>query len=75
MLKSDSVFRPIHQVLWDQKLVGFTWLDKEGWVQQTTFSDGSVIIANFADKPFNDVPPRSLKAMLSNGKIVKQSYP
>ncbi|MFY3771718.1 hypothetical protein AHYW_002235 [Providencia manganoxydans] len=75
MLKSDSVFRPIHQVLWDQKLVGFTWLDKEGWVQQTTFSDGSVIIANFADKPFNDVPPRSLKAVLSNGKVVKQSYP
>jgi hypothetical protein len=32
--------------------VGFTWLDKQGLIQQTRFDDGSVIIANFSSSDF-----------------------
>lgn len=74
MIKSDNVFRPLHEALWDKKLIDFKWLDREGWVQQTTFSDGSIIMANFAKKPFNDLAPQTLKAVLADGLVVEQHF-
>ena len=55
-------------------MVGFQWLDNEGWVQKTTFSDGTVIMANFSKQAFNDLPPQSLKAILASGRVIQQSY-
>lgn len=67
-------FKPIHEHLWDNKLIGFTWLNKSGTVQQTTFDDGSTIIANFSSDIFGDkdtrVRPFSIRAELSSGKVV-----
>ncbi|MTB39377.1 MULTISPECIES: glycoside hydrolase [unclassified Providencia] len=74
ILRSNEVYRPLHEVLWDKKMVGFQWLDNEGWVQKTTFSDGTVIMANFSKQAFNDLPPQSLKAILASGRVIQQSY-
>lgn len=68
-------FEPIHEQLWDKALVDFIWLDNSGKVQQTVFDDGSKIIANFSDQAFHkngvDVAATSIKAVLSNGKVVE----
>ncbi|OAN18054.1 glycosyl hydrolase [Photobacterium jeanii] len=68
-------FEPIHQQLWDKALVNFSWLDKQGVIQQTTFSDGSKIIANFSNKAFvqgnTKVKALSIRAKLSNGKVIE----
>lgn len=68
-------FEPIHEQLWDKALIDFSWLDNKGTVQQTTFSDGSKIIANFSDQAFDqgdiDVAGASIKAILSNGEVIK----
>lgn len=68
-------FEPIHEQLWDRALIDFSWLDNHGAVQQTTFSDGSKIIANFSDQAFHkgdiDVAAASIKAILSNGEVIK----
>ncbi|MEZ8463138.1 glycoside hydrolase [Vibrio splendidus] len=67
-------FEPMHEQLWDKQLVDFDWLDKSGEVQQTEFSDGSKIIANFSNKTFRhdniDIAALSVKAILANGQIV-----
>ncbi|MFS1922007.1 glycoside hydrolase [Vibrio lentus] len=67
-------FEPMHEQLWDKQLVDFDWLDKSGDVQQTEFSDGSKIIANFSDKSFRhngiDIAALSVKAILANGQVV-----
>ena len=68
-------FSPIHQQLWDQALINHSWLDKRGNVQQTTFSDGSTITANFKSVPFQyngtSIGSYSILAKLANGNIVK----
>ncbi|MEZ8693720.1 glycoside hydrolase [Vibrio splendidus] len=67
-------FEPMHEQLWDKQLVDFDWLDKNGDVQQTEFSDGSKIIANFSSKAFHhngiDIAGLSIKAILANGQVV-----
>ncbi|MEZ8064972.1 MULTISPECIES: glycoside hydrolase [Vibrio] len=67
-------FEPMHEQLWDKRLVDFEWLDKNGDVQQTEFSDGSKIIANFSNKAFRyngiDIAALSVKAILANGQVV-----
>lgn len=70
IIKADAAFRPLHLVLWDKSLTDFRWLDMGGWVQQTTFSDGSVLIANFSSKPFNEIAARSLQARLADGRVL-----
>ena len=67
-------FEPMHEQLWDKELIDFDWLDKSGEVQQTEFSDGSKIIANFSNKTFRhdniDISALSVKAILANGQVV-----
>lgn len=70
IVKADAAFRPLHQALWDKALTDFRWLDQAGWVQQTTFSDGSVLTANFADQPFGTMAGHSLRAQLADGRIL-----
>ncbi|WP_425234177.1 glycoside hydrolase [Vibrio cholerae] len=45
-------FLPLHEQLWDKALVDFRWLDKQGQVQQTRFSDGWILSAYFSAPPF-----------------------
>lgn len=68
----QRAFLPLHQQLWDKALVDFHWLDKQGQVQQTRFSDGSTIKVNFSTQPFQltngqRIAPNSLLATLANG--------
>ncbi|MGX5024772.1 glycoside hydrolase [Enterobacter sp. UPMP2060] len=68
IVKADASFRDLHQALWDKALTGFRWLDRAGWVQQTTFSDGSVLTANFSDRALNGIAAKTLKARLADGR-------
>lgn len=73
-------YLPLHRALWDQPLVDFRWLDDEGWLQQTTFGDGSRVIANFSRQARRyqqqTVPPQSIIATLSDGTMIRwQSQP
>ncbi|UXI03093.1 glycoside hydrolase [Photobacterium sp. TY1-4] len=73
-------YLPLHRALWDQPLVDFRWLDNEGWLQQTTFGDGSRVIANFSGQVRHDqqlaLPPQSIIALLSDGTVFRwQSQP
>lgn len=74
MIKSDRIFRPLHQLLWNKALTGFRWLDNDGWVQQTKFSDGSVITVNFADHNIAGYPPQSLSAVPAEGEPVNTTF-
>ncbi|WP_349919578.1 glycoside hydrolase [Aeromonas veronii] len=47
LVKLDAQFAPLHEALWDKALVGFRWRDGVGRVQETRFSDGSRLVANF----------------------------
>jgi hypothetical protein len=48
--KQDEFFRPLHERLATQAMIGFQWLTSDRLVQQTTFSDGTRLVANFDDK-------------------------
>lgn len=65
---ADAAFRLLHQALWDRALIDFRWFDRNGWVQQTTFSNGSTLTANFSAQPFADVAAHSLRAKLPDGR-------
>ncbi|ROP80183.1 glycosyl hydrolase family 101 [Stenotrophomonas rhizophila] len=75
----DAFFRPLHQALFDQALIDFRWRDTAGQVQQTTFTDGSVIVANFSDQPqqvdTHTLPPRSATARLADGRTFTFTSP
>lgn len=68
-------FAPIHRVLWNKTLDEFKWLTPDGLVQQTVFSDGSVITANFSGRTYHDlgrlaIPGHAMVASLSSGEQV-----
>ena len=68
----QTLYQPLHEALWDQQLVAFEWLSKDGLVQETTFSDGSTILGNLSadSRTFRwhgkqtTLKPYSVKAML-----------
>ncbi|MDO6583083.1 glycoside hydrolase [Photobacterium sp. 2_MG-2023] len=74
-------FMPLHQALWDKALVGFDWLNSDGSLQRTRFSDGTQIVANFShnvtqvrvDSQLVTLPAMSIRAEISqaNGKSPK----
>ncbi|MGF1716572.1 glycoside hydrolase [Photobacterium chitinilyticum] len=69
-------FAPIHKQLWDKAMVDFQWLDQQGLLQQTRFSDGSKIIANFSEQTQEtedqkQIPSGAILALLSNGEKVQ----
>lgn len=48
--RQDRFFRPLHERLATQAMTGFSWLTEDRQVQQTTFADGTRLIANFDGK-------------------------
>ncbi|WP_058973735.1 glycoside hydrolase [Type-D symbiont of Plautia stali] len=70
IIKADASFRILHSALWDKALTDFSWLDSSGLVQETKFSDGSVLTANFSDRKFKDISGHTLRAELSDGRIL-----
>lgn len=70
--RQDAFFRPLHKRLATQALVDFRWLTKDRLVQQTTFEDGTRLIANFGADAYRDrgvaLPPRSIAAYPAGDK-------
>ncbi|MDR6100190.1 hypothetical protein QE369_000368 [Agrobacterium larrymoorei] len=50
--RHDSFFRPLHQRLATQMMTDFKWLTPDRLVQQTTFEDGTKLVANFGQEPY-----------------------
>lgn len=73
LVRLDSQFAPLHEALWDKALVGFRWRDGVGRVQETRFSDGSRLVANFSQSTMildgHKLPGRQLLVALK-GKPV-----
>lgn len=59
--QQDVFFRPLHERLARQAMTGFEWLTDDKWVQQTTFSDGTRLVANFEGRA-REVGGRSFAA-------------
>ena len=70
----DAFFRPLHLQLYDKALTNFRWLRQDGSVQETQFSDGTRIIANFrAEKVIQEnksISENSVLAILPDGKTM-----
>ncbi|MCF7534145.1 glycoside hydrolase [Pseudomonas petrae] len=49
--RQDRFFRPLHERLGTQAMTAFSWLTRDRLVQQTTFADGTRLVANFDGKP------------------------
>jgi hypothetical protein len=46
--RQDAFFRPMHERLATQAMTDFRWLSADRLIQQTTFADGTRLLANFA---------------------------
>ncbi len=68
ILRHDAFFRPLHQRLAHQAMVGFEWLSEDHLVQRTRFADGTRLVASFADTPRSIdglvLPSRSVTAIV-----------
>ena len=71
----QQAFLPLHRQLWDKQLEQLRWLTADGLVQQTRFSDGSLITANFSQQAQqvagNTLPPLSVLAQLASGEQIR----
>lgn len=47
IVRQDAFFRPLHERLGTQAMTDFRWLTEDRLVQQTTFTDGTRLMANF----------------------------
>jgi len=45
--RQDGFFRPLHERLATEAMTDFRWLTEDRLVQQTTFADGTRLVANF----------------------------
>ncbi|KGM34478.1 glycoside hydrolase [Inquilinus limosus] len=69
--RQDAFFRPLHERLAMQELVDFRWLTPDRLVQQTTFGDGTRLVANFSPDAFQrdgmSIPGHAIAAILPDG--------
>ncbi|MGU9859201.1 glycoside hydrolase [Pseudomonas sp. LF245] len=66
--RQDRFFRPLHQRLATQAMTGFRWLTVDRLVQETTFADGTRLVANFAAVPREGYGARSVTALVVGEK-------
>lgn len=64
ILRQDNFFRPLHQRLATQAMTDFRWLTVDRQVQQTTFADGTRIVANFSGQMRESYKARSVTAFV-----------
>ncbi|TVT91625.1 glycoside hydrolase [Pseudomonas sp. RGB] len=64
----DRFFRPLHQRLATQAMTGFRWLTADRQVQQTTFADGTRLVANFAAGDKEGYAGKSVTALVEGEK-------
>lgn len=67
----DEFFKPLHQRLFTQALTDFKWQSEDHLVQETRFSDGTRLLANFSDQQRqvenNQLPAFSILAINPDG--------
>ncbi|NWC73714.1 hypothetical protein HX823_06430 [Pseudomonas sp. P7759] len=66
--RQDRFFRPLHQRLATQTMTGFRWLTADRLVQETTFADGTRLVANFSNEEKAGYAARSVTALLAGEK-------
>lgn len=73
MARQDAFFRPLHERLATQALTGFQWLSEDRQVQQTSFEDGTRLLANFNPAPREvngrTLPGESITLLLPEGTV------
>ena len=73
MARQDAFFRPLHERLATQALTGFQWLSEDRQVQQTSFEDGTRLLANFDPAPREvdgrTLPGESITLLLPEGTV------
>jgi Glycosyl hydrolases related to GH101 family, GH129 len=73
ILRHYAFFSPLHRELALQPMTGFNWLADDRLIQQTTFADGTRIIANFGEQPTtiegHDLPARSAIAIRPDAEV------
>lgn len=62
--RQDAFFRPLHQRLAMQEMTGFRWLTADRRVQETTFADGTRLVANLSNEEKAGYAARSVTALL-----------
>ncbi|WP_426232757.1 glycoside hydrolase [Pseudomonas sp. TWP3-2] len=67
--RQDVFFRPLHERLATQALSGFEWLSEDRLVQQTSFADGTRLLANF------DVRVREVQGQTLPGQSITVRSP
>lgn len=71
MRRMDAFFRPLHERLATQALVGFRWRTPDRLVQEVRFADGTVLLANFSSKTRRVdgkvLPAHSIRATAADG--------
>jgi hypothetical protein len=73
--RQDAFFRPLHERLATQAMTDFRWLTADRQVQQTTFADGTRLVANF-DPQAREVAGRiyeghSIAAFEAGGEVTE----
>lgn len=66
--RQDRFFRPLHQRLATQAMTGFRWLTADKQVQETTFADGTRLVANFAAGDKEGYAGKSVTALVEGEK-------
>jgi hypothetical protein len=70
MLRQDRFFRPLHERLATQEMTGFRWLTADRQVQETTFADGTRLVANFSAEQKEGYGALSVTALVVGEKPV-----
>lgn len=74
ILAHYAFFSPLHRELALQPMTGFDWLTDDRLIQQTTFANGTQIIANFGEQAStiegHDLPARSVIAIRPDTEIM-----
>ncbi|KPG74662.1 glycoside hydrolase [Pseudomonas libanensis] len=68
--RQDRFFRPLHQRLATQAMTDFRWLTADKQLQQTTFADGTRLVANFSAMEKEGYAERSVTALVEGEKPV-----
>ncbi|MBV4487781.1 glycoside hydrolase [Pseudomonas sp. SWRI153] len=79
IVRQDQFFGPLHERLATQALTAFDWLSEDRQVQQTTFADGTRLVANFDAAPRESLgqtlPGQSITALLPDGSVSRYQIP
>lgn len=68
--RQERFFRPLHERLATQTMTGFRWLTVDKLLQQTTFADGTRLVANFSRAQKEGYAGRSVTALVEGEKPV-----